>query len=142
MTVNSVTDSARASHGTNGDTIITRGRETAHVLVAIGVLWGFAGAGDLVASTAGLPVPGSVIGTVLLWVALETRLIRLRWIDGGARLLLAALGLLFVPAGAGFVQFIGAGAVWLEVGGIIVVGSLLTLAVTAHVVQRGLPADD
>jgi holin-like protein len=114
-------------------------RAVAHVVVSVAVLWGFAELGDLVARSAGLAIPGSVIGMLLLWIGLETRVVRLGWIDGGARLLLAALGLLFVPAGAGFVQFISAGAAWGEVGAIVVVGSLLTLGVTALVIVQGLP---
>lgn len=119
-----------------------RVRRVAQAAFAVGLLWAFAGLGGLITRSAGLAIPGSVIGMVLLWIALETRIVRLQWVEGGARLLLAALGLLFVPAGAGFVQFIGAGTAWLEVGAIIIVGSLLTLGVTAHVVVHGLPKHD
>jgi holin-like protein len=104
----------------------------------VAVLWGFADLGDVITRLVGLAIPGSVIGMLLLWVALEARIVRLRWVDGGSRLLLAVLGLLFVPAGAGFVQFLGVGTAWLEVGAIVVVGSLLTLGVTAQVVAHGL----
>ncbi len=111
-------------------------------LLGIGILWGFAALGDLVANALALPIPGSVIGMLLLWGGLETRVVRLRWIEGGARPLLAALGLLFVPAGAGFVQFVGAGALWLKLLAIVVIGSLVTLAVSALIVQRGVRDDD
>jgi holin-like protein len=113
-------------------------RQVAEVVAGVGVLWAFAGAGDLVAGAAGVAVPGSVLGMLALWAALESGVVRLAWIDGGARLLLAVLGLLFVPAGAGFVQFLGAGTRWLEVGAVLVVGCLLSLGVSARVVQRGV----
>ena len=117
-------------------------RRIAGIALGVGVLWGFAGAGDLVAAAAGLPMPGSVIGMLLLWAALEARVVRIAWIDDGAGMLLAALGLLFVPAGAGFVQFTHAGTLWLEVGAVVVAGSLLTLAVSAHIVQRAVADAD
>jgi holin-like protein len=98
----------------------SRARGIAQVAFAVALLWGFAGLGDLVTRSAGLAIPGSVIGMLLLWIALETRIVRLPWVDRGAHLLLTALGLLFVPAGAGFVQFVGVGTAWLEVGAIVV----------------------
>jgi putative effector of murein hydrolase LrgA (UPF0299 family) len=117
-------------------------RVVGQVILGIGVLWGLAGVGDLIAGAAGLPVPGSVVGMLLLLGALEARVVRLTWIDDGARLLLAALGLLFVPAGAGFVQFIGAGTLWLKVGAIVVVSALISLAISAHAVQRSMAAHE
>jgi holin-like protein len=122
--------------------LVGHARAVAQVAVSVVLLWGFAALGDLASRAAGLAIPGSVIGMLLLWIALEARLVRLGWIDGGARLLLGALGLLFVPAGAGFVQFVGAGGTWLEVGAIVVVGSLLTLGVTALAVLRWMPNHD
>lgn len=107
------------------------------VLAGIAVLWLFLGLGTLVAGGLGLPLPGSVVGMVLLWGALEARVVRLAWLERGSRALLGVLGLLFVPAGVGFVQYAGAGAVWLAAGGVVLVGTLVTLAVTGHVVQRG-----
>src|ERR1700722_7484219 len=101
-----------------------RAREVAGIVGGVGVLWGFAELGDLIATAAHLTVPGSVIGMLLLWAALEARVVRLNLIDGGARILMAVLGLLFVPAGAGFVQFAGAGLLWLKVGATVVAGPL------------------
>ena len=61
-------------------------------------------AGELVARLLGLPIPGPVIGTILLFALL---LIRGR-VPGAlrdvARALLTNLSLLFVPAGVGIIQ--------------------------------------
>lgn len=99
------------------------------------MLWAFALLGSLIAHLLGLPIPGSVIGMLLMWGALETGVIRLHWIQSGAVVLLAVLGLLFVPAGAGFVQFTGAGVIWPEVIGTAIVGCLISLAISGHVIQ-------
>jgi holin-like protein len=111
------------------------------LVAGVAVLWAFAQAGALIAGAAHLPVPGSVIGMLLLWAALETRVLRLEWIDGGARSLMRILGLLFVPAGVGFVQFAGAGSLWLEVVAVVIAGTLVTLAIAGHVVQRAVARD-
>jgi holin-like protein len=106
------------------------------LLAGIAVLWLFVGLGQLAVELTGLPLPGGVAGMLLLWAALEARVVRLEWLDVGARWLLGILGLLFVPAGVGFVQFAGAGPVWLAVAAVTGVGALAALAVTGHVVQR------
>ena len=48
-----------------------------------------------------LPLPGSVLRTLLLWAALGLRFVRLDWLEGVADTLLGILGLLFVPATVG-----------------------------------------
>jgi holin-like protein len=108
------------------------------LLTGIAGLWAFVGLGQLAVGLTKLPLPGGVAGMLLLWAALEARIVRLEWLDLGARSLLAVLGLLFVPAGVGFVQFAGAGPIWLAVAGVTAVGALATLAVTGHVVQRAV----
>lgn len=112
------------------------------VVLGVAIMWGFALLGGVISHALGIPLPGSVIGMILLWAALEARIVRLEWVDAGSRVLLAAFGLLFVPAGAGFIQFISAGAVWLEILATVIVGSLASLAVSAHVVQRLLVRGD
>jgi holin-like protein len=107
-------------------------------LVGIAWLWAFLALGNFLGGVLAVSVPGSVIGMVLLWAALETRLVRLAWLDEGAGTLLGALGLLFVPAGVGFVQFVHAGTVWFAAAAILGVGTLITLAVTGHVAQQSL----
>jgi holin-like protein len=102
------------------------------------VLYAFLLLGGLVADVLGLPLPGSVLGMVLLWAALEAGVVRLAWIREGATTLLGLLGLLFVPAGAGFVQFVDAGWVWLGAVAVTGVGAVGTIVLTGLVVQRGM----
>jgi holin-like protein len=106
------------------------------LVIGIAWLWAFLGLGTFVVDGLGLPLPGSVAGMLLLWAALEARVVRLEWLERGASSLLGVLGLLFVPAGVGLVQY--AGAVWFVVIPVVAAGTLVTLAVTGHVVQRWL----
>lgn len=53
-----------------------------------------------------LPIPGSILGIIVLFVLLETRIVRLEWIDLGASWLLAELLLFFIPAAVGVMKYI------------------------------------
>ena len=106
------------------------------LLAGLAVLWLFLLAGRGLADLLGLPLPGSVLGMLLLWGALEAGIVRLGWIDTGARALLAILGLLFVPAGVGVVEYGDAGTVWIGVAAVVVGGVLVTLAVCGLLVER------
>ncbi|GLK69847.1 CidA/LrgA family protein [Hansschlegelia plantiphila] len=107
--------------------------------------------GETVARGLGLPVPGPVIGVVLLVAALA---IRARWrrgeaakggplpVETAADGLLRHLGLLFVPAGVGVAQSYHAlGGQLLAVGAALVGSTAITLVVTVAVfrlVSRGV----
>ena len=106
------------------------------LLAGVALLWLFLIAGRGAADVLGLPLPGSVLGMLLLWGALEAGLVRLTWVEDGARALLAVLGLLFVPAGVGVVEYGDAGTTWIGVGAVVVGGVLVTLAVCGAVVER------
>ena len=105
------------------------------VIVGLLVLLGCQLLGELVADTLGLPVPGPVVGLVLLLVWLQVR--RPGEDSGLGRVcgaLLRHLQLLFVPAGVGVVQYLSVlagAAVPLAVG--LVVSWVLALAVATGV---------
>jgi holin-like protein len=50
-------------------------------------------------------IPGPMLGMVLLFVLLRTKLIRLDWVESGANWLLADLLLFFIPAAVGIIQY-------------------------------------
>ena len=108
------------------------------VLVGVGWLVAFLLLGTVASDAANLPLPGSVLGMLLLWGALETGVVRLGWLRDGALTLLGLLGLLFVPAGVGFVAFVGAGWIWVGAVAVTGLGALATIALTGVLVQRAL----
>ncbi|WP_216318258.1 CidA/LrgA family protein [Deinococcus aestuarii] len=81
-------------------------------VLGLGVLVAFAALGTALVSALRLPLPGSVVGMVLLWAALSLGVVRLHWIEDAADGLLGTLGLLFVPATVGVVEYLSAGAAW------------------------------
>lgn len=83
-----------------------------------------------------LPVPGPVLGMVLLFITLLLRNSMEQVVEPAASALLSHLSLLFVPAGVGVMVHMGRmGDAWLPIVMALVVGTLITLAVTAWVMQ-------
>ena len=56
--------------------------------------------GELIQKTSGLPIPGNVIGMLILFVGLYTGIIKLKMIDKISDFLLENLAFFFLPAGS------------------------------------------
>lgn len=100
------------------------------------VLYGFYVTGEWLRDLFDLPLPGSIIGFLLLFIALLLKIYPLRWIESGAQFLLAFLSLYFIPATVGVIQygdlFTGKG-LWLIA--IAMFSTLLTMGVSAVLSQ-------
>lgn len=89
--------------------------------------------GETVVVWTGLPVPGPVLGMVLLFCALVMRGLPNELAKVGD-VLLTNLSLLFVPAGVGVMLHAGLlGSEWFAISAALVVSTLATIAVTAAV---------
>lgn len=113
------------------------------------MLMGYAIAGEAIARAARLPIPGPVIGLLLLLAVITLRNGASPELQSCASALLARLPLLFVPAGAGIVAHLRLiGAEWMPIAFAIAGSSLLAIvatAATARFVQRaekvGVPSE-
>jgi holin-like protein len=96
-------------------------------------------AGELIARGSGVPLPGPVIGLLLMLLALRRPEVQ-RMAGAAAEVLLTHLSLLFVPVGVGVMTHVGLitqfGVRMLLV---IVVSTWIGLAVTALVMRALLP---
>ena len=100
------------------------------------IIMTFLFAGDLISST-GIPIPGSVIGMVLLAVALRLGIVRKEWIRSAAQFLVENLSLLFVPAGVGVMAYFNVvQRSWLPVSISVLVSTLVVLAFTGLLEDR------
>jgi len=89
-------------------------------------------AGETLVRVAGLPLPGPVVGMFALLGMLMLRGRSWPELDEAATALLSHLSLLFIPAGVGVIlHFRRLGAEWLPLLTALVLGTVITLAVTA-----------
>ena len=92
--------------------------------------------GEVLVQLTGLPVPGPVVGMLLLFITLMVRKGAPDVLRGTAQQLLSHLSLLFVPAGVGVMLHFGRlGAEWLALAVALVASTVLTIAVTAVVMR-------
>ncbi|MBT0664995.1 CidA/LrgA family protein [Geobacter pelophilus] len=102
--------------------------------------------GEVITRLTKLPVPGPVIGMVLLFCGLVFCPGRMpSEIEKAGGFLLRYLALLFVPAGVGVITHLDLLLKsWAPIAGVIVIGTLATIAVTGLVMKflnrRGAPA--
>ncbi|MCI1593654.1 CidA/LrgA family protein [Heyndrickxia oleronia] len=52
-----------------------------------------------------LNIPGSILGLVILFILLQTKVVKLKWIEVGGNWLVAELLLFFVPSAVGIIQY-------------------------------------
>ena len=92
--------------------------------------------GEGISSVFHLPVPGSIIGLVLLFLALQFQLLRLRHISMVGNFLLANMTILFLPPAVGIMDKFQVIAPYLLPIILIVLGAIvLNVCVIAVVVQ-------
>jgi len=104
------------------------------MLAAIATLLVCQLAGEALVRVASLPVPGPVVGMVLLVALILLRAPLPAALGDTADGLLRHLSLLFVPAGVGVVQHLGLlGEAGLQLIAVVLLSTVITLAVTAVV---------
>lgn len=101
---------------------------------AIAILFSLQLAGELLARSLSLPVPGPVIGLALLVLLFRARPDLAAYCEGTARSILAHMSLLFVPAGVGVISnldlLIGN---WLAISVVLAASTLISMLVSVAV---------
>ncbi|NRD80101.1 CidA/LrgA family protein [Bacillus sp. BRMEA1] len=75
------------------------------IILQVGILNIFLFLGMLVKHFIPLPIPASMFGLCLLFLALCFKIIKLEWVEKGAAWLMAELLLFFVPSAVGIVNY-------------------------------------
>ncbi|MFM9281433.1 CidA/LrgA family protein [Paenibacillus jiagnxiensis] len=110
-------------------------------VIQIALLLAFSAALNALVNWLHWPVPGSIIGMVILFILLQTGVVRLSWIEAGANWLLAELLLFFIPSAVGVMDY----GPMLEHNGmsillIVLLGTFIVMAVTglvATIIAKG-----
>lgn len=106
------------------------------MLAALTVLLVYQLIGEVLVQLLALPVPGPVVGMLLLFISLLVRGAAPEWLRTSANALLAHLSLLFVPAGVGvMLHFERLGAEWLPIVVALVASTVLTIGIAALVMR-------
>lgn len=83
-----------------------------------------------------LPIPASIYGLILMFTALETKIIKLNMVKDTAKYLIEIMPLMFIPAGVGLLESWGMlRPVMLPVSIITVVSTIFVMAVSGRVTQ-------
>ena len=96
----------------------------------------FTYAGEIMSKVFHLPIPGSVIGMLLLFAALYFKVVKVSDVDTVGFFLLDNLSILFLPAGVGImVYFPVIRETWWSLLLITLLVTVLTMAVVGRIVQ-------
>lgn len=91
--------------------------------------------GMVLQSLLNLPIPGTVLGLILLFIALCTGIVKVEMIEDICDVLISHMSFLFVPAGVGLMVSFGVlKGKWIPFIIIIIVSTILVWIVTAYVV--------
>ena len=94
--------------------------------------------GEFLRATLSIPLPGSIIGLLVLWGLLSLNVIQLRWVEKGAYVFLATLPLYLIPATVGVMDY---GHVFAGKGSLLIVITIVSTFITmvvASVVSQSI----
>lgn len=75
------------------------------IVIQVSVLILFSLLGNSLVQWFRLPIPGSIIGLLLIFILLKLQIFHLEWIESGANWLLTELLLFFIPSAVGIIQY-------------------------------------
>ncbi len=106
------------------------------ILRQLGIILAICFAGELIHTLFNLPIPGNIIGMLLLFLSLCTGLIKLEMIEDITKFLLDHLAFFFIPAGVGLISCISiVKDNWISITFICVITTIIVTVVTGHTVQ-------
>ena len=101
------------------------------------LIFGIAYVGEIASKLLSLPLPGALVGMLLMFVLLQLRILRLDQIDTTADFLLGHLPFFFVPAGVALLaSFAKIADIWIFLLIICVVTTMLTMGCSGWVIQK------
>jgi holin-like protein len=104
-------------------------KRAARLVVQVGFLWLVFRVGGWVAETLPVPLPGNVVGMLLLFALLVSGVVKERWVGDAGGFLTRRLAFFFVPIAVGLMEwggFFKQHGHWLVLG--LVVSALVALA--------------
>lgn len=99
------------------------------------VMFGCAFAGQIISAVLPFPFPGTIIAAILLFLLLETGLIKIEKIKTITDLSNKYLSIVFIPVGVAIMQYFGdfEPIVWVKIILIVIITTALTMGITGKV---------
>lgn len=92
--------------------------------------------GDILARVVDIPLPGSVIGMLLLLIALSAGMIKIQSLEQISEFLLSNLAFFFIPAGVGLMNVMGTvQADLVKILGVVILSTIFVMVTTGWTVQ-------
>lgn len=106
------------------------------ILKQFGLILGLNYLGDIIQKVLDIPIPGNVIGFVLLFLLLSFKILKPQDVEKVINIILINLAFLFVPSGASLITALDIlKDSWIQLLIICIVSTILTMGVTGWVVQ-------
>lgn len=106
------------------------------LLKQIGIVLAISLLGNILSQILKIPIPGTVMGMILLFIALSFNIIKEEQIDEFSELLLLNIAFLLIPPGVGLLRSIDSIAKsWVKILIVVIVSTIITMGVTGLVVQ-------
>ncbi|KIQ93974.1 hypothetical protein LH47_01923 [Anoxybacillus thermarum] len=105
-------------------------------VIQIGGLYALYMIGSFIQQLLHVPIPGSMIGMLLLFLLLMTGIVKEKWVARGANMLLSHLTLLFIPATVGvmdYVELFSGKGIWSVV--IVIVSTMMVMVFAGFIGQ-------
>jgi len=100
------------------------------------IIFGISYLGEILSKTLSLPVPGTVIGMFLLFIALYFKIIKVKQIEKAVNILLINMAIFFIPPGVRLISSLDyMKGNWVKIIVLMVLTTLITMIVTGRVVQ-------
>ena len=75
------------------------------IVIQVSIIILFSLLGNSIVQRFRLPIPGSIIGLLLIFILLQLQIFHLEWVESGANWLLTELLLFFIPSAVGIIQY-------------------------------------
>lgn len=108
------------------------------------VMFGCALAGQIISAVLPFPFPGTIIAAVILFLLLETGLVKIEKIKTISEISNKYLSIFFIPVGVAIMQYFGdfAPIVWVKIILVIIITTALTMGITGKISDLVMAIED
>lgn len=100
------------------------------------IIFGFSFVGDTLSNSLHLPVPGSILGMIFLFLALNFKVLKFTDVDEVGSFLINNMTILFLPAGVGIMaKWSLISDFWWQIALIVLLALIVNVFVLGHLVQ-------